>query len=167
MRLPAWINQACGRRVAREAEGAVQRTAALRLSSAAPAARSRGLEGELEEALPDLPRRGAERAQARRAKTRHWDACAHGDPARAEPEMVAGLHLGQLVPFRDIAAQCPAGQGMAAVSGCYASLTTSAGNVWPRSWTPHSPASGLPVNSIISPERVAIPAWWSAIMGPN
>lgn len=36
-RLSAWINQACGRRVAREAEGAVQRTAALRLSSAAPA----------------------------------------------------------------------------------------------------------------------------------
>ncbi len=68
-----------------------------------------------------------------------------------------------LSPFRGIAAQCPAGQGMAAVSGCSASLTTSAGNAWPRSWTPHSPASGLPVSSTISPERVAIPAWWSAI----
>ena len=56
-RLSARINQTCGHRAAREAEGAFQRTTALRLSAATPPAGPRGLAGELEEALPDLPRR--------------------------------------------------------------------------------------------------------------
>ena len=47
-------------------------------------------------------------------------------------------------------------------SGCCASSTTSAGNALLRSWIPHCRASGLPVISIISSERVAIHAWWSA-----
>src|SRR5690606_38628273 len=75
----------------RAAAPAGRGAAAVRLPAARDPAGARGDEDEPQAALSPLPGRGPERAPSARPQAGHRHAGADGNPAGAEPALVAGL----------------------------------------------------------------------------
>ena len=83
----------CRHGAAGKVEGTGVRAALVRMSPPTYPVEARRLGGELEETVPALPRRRVNRSQTGRTQARSGHQDAHDNPAGAEPEMVARLHV--------------------------------------------------------------------------